>query len=46
MDKPTQVCAQRVVRMDGGSIGVMSACGAREKKQVSCCRDMASAMAL
>jgi len=32
MDELTQVCVQRVARMDGGSVGVMSACGAREKK--------------
>ena len=44
MDKPTQVRVQRVVRMDGGSVGVMSTCGAREKKTGE--RDMASAMAL
>jgi len=46
MDKLMQVCVQKVVRMDGGSVGVMSACGAKEKKRVSCSQDMVSPMTL
>ena len=41
-----EVFAQRMVRMPGVLVAARFACGAKEKKRVSCCRDSASAISL